>query len=538
MFESQDKKPHGAKQSIGTDKGLERRQQQTVTIRRDKREKLLKQRRTAGGDEAGGTSSSTFPTGNLDPMAFDQTTNPAIIPLELLPQFVEMARSEQQDYAFHGTLMIRKLLSVESNPPIDEIIATNIVPLFVHYMSLDAFPRLQFEAAWALTNIASGTAAHTHLVIEAGAVPSFINLLSSPDEDCREQGTWAIGNLAGEGDKCRDYVLDIGGMPPLLQLITSPNNKITLLRNAVWALSNLCRGKPQPKLEQVAIALPVLASLMNHHDDEVVVDATWAVSYISDGANDRIQVVLEAGVLARIIQLLQAPTAAMQTPAIRTIGNIATGNDRQTQMIINAGGLAPLHFLLQHTKRAIKKETCWTLSNICAGHRDQIQGIINANLFPQILKCIEAPELEVKKEAVWCVANTVSGGTKEQTRYLLSIGVIHSLCELLQIFDPKILSVALEALSGFLEYGEEEKCMNGSPTNAVADLISQSGGVELIEKLQTHQNNDVYHNAISILETYFVTEGVDGSQIAHTQSGFQFQPDVNAGSGMGGGFNF
>ncbi|CUI14425.1 importin alpha subunit, putative [Bodo saltans] len=537
MFDGQDKKHHGAKQSNNTEKGFDRRQNQTITIRRDKREKLLdKKRRMAGGDEHGGDSGAAV---NMDPMAYDITSNPALIPLELLPQFVEMARSEQQDYAFHGTLMIRKLLSVESNPPIEEVVATNVVPLFVHYMSLEAYPRLQFEAAWALTNIASGTAEHTHLVIEAGAVPLFISLLSSPDEDCREQGTWAIGNLGGEGDKCRDYVLDLGGMGPLLNLITSPNNKITLLRNAVWALSNLCRGKPQPKLEHVSIALPVLASLLNHHDDEVVVDAAWAISYISDGANDRIQAVLESGVLARIIQLLQAPTAAMQTPAIRTIGNIATGNDRQTQMVINSGGLPPLHFLLQHTKRAIKKETCWTLSNICAGHRDQLQAVINANLFPQLLKCIQAPELEVKKEAVWCVANACSGGTKEQNRYLVSIGVVVPLCELLQIFDPKILSVALEALAGFLEFAEEEKALSNSPRNVVVDAIAECGGIELIEKLQTHQNNDVYHNAVSILETYFVTEGVTGGNevSAAAAGGFQFDP--NAGSfGPNNGFSF
>jgi len=77
------------------------------------------------------------------------------------------------------------LISVEKNAPIDEVIEAGFVPLFVTSLKRDDFPALQFEAAWAITNICSGSTEHIEHVVKAGAMPILIKLLDS-DEVCEQ----------------------------------------------------------------------------------------------------------------------------------------------------------------------------------------------------------------------------------------------------------------------------------------------------------------------------------------------------------------
>lgn len=48
-------------------------------------------------------------------------------------------------------------------------------------------PRIIFEAAWALTNVASGNSSHTEAAVGAGVVPVFIELLSHDIPEIRDQ---------------------------------------------------------------------------------------------------------------------------------------------------------------------------------------------------------------------------------------------------------------------------------------------------------------------------------------------------------------
>ncbi|WJX89578.1 hypothetical protein P8452_71563 [Trifolium repens] len=255
------------------------------------------------------------------------------------------------------------------------------------------------QAGWILTNIAAGTSENTKVVIDHGAVLILVKLLSSPNDDVREQAIWALGNVAGDSPRYRDLVLSYGALIPLLSQFNE-RTKSSILRIATWALLNFCRGKPQPPFEQVRPALPALARL------------------------DNIQAVIAASVCGRLVELLQNPSPSLVTPALHTVGLIATGDDMQTQVVINHRSLpCLLRLLTDYHWNNIKKDACWTISNIAARNSEKIQTIIDAGLIAPMVNLYKNAEFDIKKEILhplFWVNKTLQGTCFVDSRVLQS----------------------------------------------------------------------------------------------------------------------
>lgn len=270
-----------------------RRNEVTVELRKNKRDESLLKRRNV--PQVDSTDDEEVDRGHPD-----------------LQAIVANASSGDPNVQLSAVQSARRLLSSDRNPPIDDLINSGILPILVQALRRHDNPSLQFEAAWALTNIASGTSQQTQAVVNADAVPLFLDLLRSPHQNVCEQAVWALGNIIGDGPQLRDYVIKLGVVEPLLSFI-KPSMPLTFLRNVTWVIVNLCRNKdPPPPLETIREILPSLCLLIHHTDNNILVDTVWAISYLTDGGNEQIQWVIDSGVVPLLVPLLSHKEVKVQ----------------------------------------------------------------------------------------------------------------------------------------------------------------------------------------------------------------------------------
>uniref|UniRef100_A0A8R1DER7 Importin subunit alpha n=1 Tax=Caenorhabditis japonica TaxID=281687 RepID=A0A8R1DER7_CAEJA len=342
---------------------------------------------------------------------------------------------------------LRKSLSKNKNPPVDEVINSGLLTALVQALGVQN-EKVQYEAAWALTNIVSGSTQQTIAAVEAGATAPLVQLSVNPNSLISEQALWAVANIAGDSAQLRDYVIKCHGVEALMHLMERVDRlEDSHVRTIAWAFSNMCRHKqPHAPLEVLRVLSKGLATLVQHKDRQVRQDACWAVSYLTDGPDEQIELARDCGVLPNIVKFF-LEAESLVAPALRTLGNVATGNDSLTQAVIDLGALEEILPLMEKTRSSsIVKECCWLISNIIAGTQKQIQAVLDANLLPVLINVLKAGDHKCQFEASWALSNLAQGGTARQVITLLEENAVPALCGALNQTNNDMLNNTLETL--------------------------------------------------------------------------------------------
>ncbi|KAM0672986.1 hypothetical protein GVAV_003561 [Gurleya vavrai] len=474
-----------------------------------------------------------------------------------IPHFAEYKQgifSQNLDDIYRSVYEVRRLLSIERKPPIDDIINSGILPRVAEFLSSacpvyangdqETISGIRIESAWIITNIASGDSKQTNSVVKLGVVKLLIDILVEGPVSLEliDQCVWALGNIGGDSESCRDLIIGHNGGGKIIEFICKmcnpidknikDNEYIKMIRNCTWLLSNLCRGSnPYPEDNHLIACKDFFNEFVLVNDEEIVNDSIWALSYIADSNETNAEFILNSKTMEKIYNLLynlcckfnglefdktEANMANICiSPILRLIGNIVTGTDEQTQKLIEMcfKGESILSFLKiifykydKHDKMTrVRKEICWIFSNIAAGTQLQIEKLFELEIQSLLLDAIRYSELLVRTEACYGLSNMMTFIETEKSHFdlLVNLNNIQCLFAYLQLAvnQPEMQSVVLNTFEKMLDAGSIWSKASGKD-NLVLDFFSESN-LGIIEDLQDNEDTIVNEKAYDIIMKHF-----------------------------------
>jgi hypothetical protein len=158
-----------------------------------------------------------------------------------------------------------------------------------------------FELCWIFTNLACGTSPQVQSLIENGAIPCLMSLLTHPQDDIRflllpfpplltslliihrrEQSVWALANISGHTDLARDPLLAVNILDFCLECLNIDTSKRSLsayplqFSSPAWALG-FRMTYPMPSLFLMQHFTNLFANLVRYHRE----DTSPLVSFVN-----------------------------------------------------------------------------------------------------------------------------------------------------------------------------------------------------------------------------------------------------------------
>ncbi|XP_017043526.1 importin subunit alpha-3-like [Drosophila ficusphila] len=415
------------------------------------------------------------------------------IPKEILQNFPQEAGDA--GYFELQLVAVKKIRNMFTSESPSTINLNEELPFLVECLKQKSHKELQLEAAWALTNIASGDTEQTTQVVAAGAVPQLLELLKSPDLDVREQAIWALANIIGDGPLLRDFVIKLG-IVPILTGFVHPDTPTDFLGHVTLAIVNLFRHyEPQLSGKVIQEILPHLHVLISHKNVDILKCSLWAITFLAGGGQEYIQMLIESGFLGQLIALMGHEEVQVQNAAMQAMANILAGTDDQCQAVLNNDPLPYFPSAIFYFEDKILEGNVKLLWRATSRNQAWVQAFINVGLLGKIIRILKSGMFHEKAVAARAISNLTIRCNREQLLTFLREDGLAPFCELLTCQFEQVTFAVLNGLENMLKKVE----CQGILVKSIIDC----GGLAKIAELQTHENVEVYKLSHRIIEQYF-----------------------------------
>jgi hypothetical protein len=261
----------------------------------------------------------------------------------------------------------------------------------------------------------------------------------------------------------------------------------------IWLLSNLFKFPPVPDESMVKAFLGVFPKFLLMSQEDILSDTLRCLFHITaQGAH--LPEVFSTLMISRIISLSLHDSTKIKARAAQVLSNLSLGDEVYTRFLIDNKLLDSLAVLVENDQSGVISDALLIISNV-AMEKNTANTILNLPLFKNVIKSIEHRDRNVRAEALIAAKHLVKFAGNPNFPFQKEL--LENLISVIQMSDPDSILCALEVADVIFSLA-----VSFSSTNSLA-LFYDLGGIESIERLNSHPNLKIYESAAGIYKNYF-----------------------------------
>lgn len=245
-------------------------------------------------------------------------------------------------------------------------------------------------------------------LVNAGAIPVLVHLLSSEDVDVQYYCTTALSNIAVDAaNRKRLAQTESRLVQSLVQLMDSSTPKVQC--QAALALRNLASDEKY-QLEIVrAKGLPPLLRLLQSSYLPLILSAVACIRNISIHPLNE-SPIIDAGFLKPLVDLLGSKDSEeIQCHAISTLRNLAASSDRNKELVLQAGAVQKCKDLVLNVPVIVQSEMTAAIAVLALSDELKPQ-LLNLGVFDVLIPLTACDSIEVQGNSAAALGNLSSKG--------------------------------------------------------------------------------------------------------------------------------
>merc|ERR1712166_601851 len=266
--------------------------------------------------------------------------------------------------------------------------------------------------------------------------------------------------------------IDAGAIPIFINLLESPAENVR--EQAVWALGNIAGDGPdcRDRVLQQGVLAPLLR-LLNDNSSKVTMfrNATWSLSNLCRGKNPPPDFAVVSESLQTLARLMYHTDDEVLTDACWALSYLTDGTNDKIQRVIEAGVCRRLVELLMHHSTNIITPALRSIGNIVTGDDVQTQVVLNCHVIPGLARLLQHTKETIKKETCWTISN-ITAGSQEQIQAVIDGNLIPTVIDVLQNSDFKTRKEAAWAISNATSGGRPDQIQQLVAAGCIPPLCS------------------------------------------------------------------